>query len=75
MPEVLNLLAIPNKDTPEPAQATEEIPITWSENTIDPKMDNMMGAFEAWTVHLSNANQPRNGGYQTAMAYAIQHDH
>jgi hypothetical protein len=75
MPVVANLPAIPNEETPAPAQAMEEIPIAKAENTIDTKMDNMMKAFEAWNFHLRKANEPRYGGYQTARAYAIQADH
>jgi len=47
MPDVVNLLAIPNKETPALAEATEEIPIAEAENTMDTKMDNIMKAFEA----------------------------
>jgi hypothetical protein len=50
MPVVVNLPAIPQEETPAPAQATEEIPIAKDENTIDRKMDNMMKAFEARTL-------------------------
>jgi len=63
MAVVVNLPAIPNKDTPAPAQVTEEIPIAKAENMIDTKMDNMVMAFDAWTFQLSNANEPRYGGY------------
>jgi len=75
MAAVVNLPAIPSKETPAPAQAMEEIPITKADNTIDTKMHNMMKAFEAWTLRLSKANEPRYGGYQTARAYTIQADH
>jgi hypothetical protein len=75
MPVLVNHPAIPNEETPAPAQATEESPIAKAENTIDTKMDNMMKAFEAWTFQLSKANEPRYGGYQTARAYAIETDH
>jgi len=72
MPVVANLPAIPNEETPAPAHAMEEIPIAEDENIIDKKMENIMKAFEAWTFQLSNANEPRYGGYQTARVYAIQ---
>jgi hypothetical protein len=75
MPVVVNLAAIPNEETPAPAQAMEEIPIVKAENTINTKSDNMMKAFEAWTFQLSKVNEPRYGGYQTARAYAIEADH
>jgi hypothetical protein len=42
MPVVLNLPAIPNEETPAPAQAIEEIPIATAENMIDMKMASMM---------------------------------
>jgi len=47
MPVVANLPAIPNEETLAPAQATEEIPITEANNTINTKMDNMMKPIEA----------------------------
>jgi hypothetical protein len=72
---VVNLQAIPNEETPVRAQPTEEIPIAKAENTFETKMDNMMKAFEALTIHLRKVNGPRYGGYQTARAYAIQADH
>ena len=75
MPVLVNLLALPNKDTAAPAQRTEEIPISEAEDMRDTKMDNMMKAFEAWTFQLSKGNEPRDGGCQTARAYAIQADH
>jgi len=59
MPVVANLPAIPNEETPAPAQAMEGIRIAKAENTIDTKMDNMMKASEAWTFQLSKANEPR----------------
>jgi len=68
MPVVVNLPAIPNEESQAPAPATEEIPITKAENTINTKMDNMMMAFEAWTFQQRNANEPRYRGYQTASA-------
>ena len=68
MPVVVNLPAIPNKETPAAAQPTEEIAIANAVNTIDTKMDNMIMALEAWTFQLSKANEPRYGGYQTARA-------
>jgi hypothetical protein len=46
MPVVVNIPAIPNKETPAPAQATEEIPIATAENTIGMKMANRMQAVE-----------------------------
>ena len=75
MPVVANLPAIPIEVTPAPSQAMEGIPIAKAENTIDTKMDDMMKPFEARTVRLSKANEPRFGGYQTARVYAIQADH
>jgi len=42
---------------------------------MNTKMYNMMKAFEAWTLQLSKANEPRYGGYLTARAYIIQADH
>jgi len=74
MPLVMNLLAIPNEETPGPVQATEELPITKGKNTIDRKMDNMMKAFEAWSFQWSKANEPTYGGYQTGREYTIQAD-
>jgi len=59
MPVLVNLPAIPNEETLAPAQATEEIRIAKAENTIDTKMDNMIKAIEAWTFHMSKANEPR----------------
>jgi len=75
MPVGANHPAIPNEETPAPAQAMEEIRIAKAENTIDMKIDTMMKAFKAWTFQLSKANEPRHRGYQTARAYAIQADH
>jgi hypothetical protein len=75
MPVVVNLPAITNEETLAPAQVMEEIPIAKAENTIDTKMDNMMKAVEAWTFQLSKANDPRDGGYQTARTYAIHAVH
>jgi hypothetical protein len=53
----------------------EEIPMAKAENTMNTKMNIMKKAFEARTIQLSRANEPRNGGYQTARSYAIQTDH
>jgi len=72
---VANHAAILTEETAAPVQATEEIAITKAENTINTKMANMMRACEPWTFQLSNVNEPRYGGYQTARAYAIQGDH
>jgi len=69
MPVVVNLPAILSEESPPQAQAMEEIPITKAENTIDTKMDNSMKAFEAWTLHMSKANEPRYGGYRIPRAY------
>lgn len=74
MPVLVNLPAIPNKETPARAYATEDIPSTNAEHTIDTKIDNVMKAFEAWTFHQSNVNKPNYRGYQTACAYAIPAD-
>jgi len=71
MPVVVNVPAIPNKETLAPAQVTEAISIARAKDTIDMEMDNMMKAFAAWTFQLRNANEPRFGGYLTARAYAI----
>jgi hypothetical protein len=75
MPVVVNLPAFPNDETPAPPQATMEIPIPMDTHTMDTKMDNLIKASKAWTLQLSNANEPRYEGYQTAMVYAMQADH
>ena len=71
---VANHAAILNEETAAPVQATEEIAITKAENTFNTKMANMMKPSEPWTIQLSNVNEPRYGGYQTARAYAIEGD-
>jgi len=75
IPVVGNLPAMPGKETPAPAQAMENIPITKAEHTIVTKMATIMKSFEAWTVPLWDANEPRYGGYQTPRVYTIQADH
>jgi len=75
MPVEVNLPASPSEETLAPAQATEKIPITKAKDTIHIKMDNFMKAFVAWTFQMSNVNEPRYGGYNTARAYPIQDDH
>jgi len=72
---VLILPPIPNEETLAPAQATKAIPIAKAEYTIDTKKDNMTKAFEALTFQLSQANEPRYGGYQTGRVYTIEVDH
>jgi hypothetical protein len=69
------LPAIPNKETPEPAQATKDIPIIEVENPIGMMMDNMMRVFEGCMFQLSNMDDSKFRGYQTAGAYAIHAEH
>ena len=61
------VITTPNTET----TATEK-----QEETIDTKMDNMMKAFEAWTVQLTKATYPRPQytRYQMARAHANQAD-
>jgi len=75
MPVVEKLPAIPNEETPAPAQASEEMPIAKADHTIEKKIQNMMMAFMAWTFQLHKANEPRYGCYQPARAYAFQAYH
>jgi hypothetical protein len=72
---VVNLLAIPIEATPLPAQATEEMPVTEAESTMNMKMDNVTNCFEDWTLKMSHVNTAGYGGYQTTRAYPIQADH
>jgi len=75
MPVVVNHATIPSEETPAPVQATDEIPIAITENSIDTKMDNMVNASDTWTFQLGEANDPSYGSDQTASAYVIQADH
>lgn len=49
MAVVVNLQAIPSKETPPPAHATEEISIANAKNTFDMTRNNWMKGFEVWT--------------------------
>jgi len=74
MPVAIYLMAIPSEETPAPVHATEEIPITEADNTINRTMDTMMKVFEAWIFQMSKANEPGYRGYRIARAYAIEAD-
>lgn len=75
MPVVVNLSVLPSEATQAPAQATKKHPIPKVRNTIDMTIDKMTTAFEGWTILMSKANEPINGGHQTARAYPIPADH
>jgi hypothetical protein len=72
---VVTVPVILGEETPPPAQATEDIPITTADNPIDTKMDNPVNALRARCFRLDKGNEPRYGGFQTAQAYTIQPDH
>jgi len=56
MPVVVKLLAIPQKETPALAQATEEIAIFSAENMIHTTMEHMVKAIDAWSFQVSTAH-------------------
>ena len=60
---------------PSPAQTVEIIPIAYIQHKMDNKLVNILKVCEASTYLVSKANQPRYGGYQTAMAYSIHAHH
>jgi len=63
MAVVLNLPAIPSKETPAPTLATEDMVITKAKKPINTTMYIMITVSEASTVQMSQANEPRYGGY------------
>ena len=75
MPVVVNRPAIPNEETPAPAQVMEDIPIAETQDTIETNMDFTLNSFEACAFQLSKANEPRYIAYQTARVYANQAEH
>jgi len=72
---VVNHPVIPSEETLVPAHAKEQIPIADADITIDMKIDNMMNDFEDWSFQMSTVNVPEYGGYQTAIAYAMEAEH
>jgi len=72
---VVNHRAVHTEEIPAQAQSSKWLRIAWVEHMIDMEIDNMMTAFNAWTLQMSKANEPHYRRYQAARVSAIQADH